>query len=174
MSAVPVLETPRLRLRGHRPDDLDAYAAMWADASVVRHIGGVPLTREQSWVRILQYRGLWATLGFGFWVVEDRESGLLLGEAGMQDMRREMDPGLGGALECGWGLVPAAQGRGLAEEAMRAVLGWAGRERKGEPLACIIAPANAPSQRLAAKLGFALSARATYRGAEVDIWRKSH
>ena len=38
--AVPVLLTPRLRLRGHAAGDLDATAAMWADEEVVRDITG--------------------------------------------------------------------------------------------------------------------------------------
>ncbi|MBX3529531.1 MAG: GNAT family N-acetyltransferase [Rhizobiaceae bacterium] len=170
---IPVLDTTRLRLREHRPSDLDAYAAMWADERVVRHIGGVPLSREQSWARILQYRGMWASLGFGFWVIEERASGALIGEAGLQDMQREMAPGLGGTLECGWGLVPAAHGKGLADEAVRAVLAWADRERPGRRVACIIAPENAPSQRLAAKLGFAESDNAHYRGKQTVIWRRA-
>ena len=169
----PVLETQRLVLRGHRADDLDAYAAMWADESVVRHIGGVPLSREQSWVRILQYRGMWALLGLGFWVIEERAAGRLVGEAGVQDMRRDIRPGLAGSLECGWGLVPAAQGRGLAEEAMRAVLGWAERERPGMPLACIVGTGNEPSLRLAGKLGFAEAGHADYRGKEVAVMRRA-
>lgn len=168
-----MLETPRLKLREHRASDLDAYAAMWADERVVRYIGGVPLAREQCWARILQYRGMWAMLGFGFWVIEERAGGALIGEAGVQDMGRDMEPGLGGALECGWGLVPGAHGRGLAEEAMRAVLTWADRELSHQPLACIIAPDNRPSQRLAGKLGFIETSGALYRGKQTAIWRRA-
>lgn len=170
---VPVLETERLVLRGHRPDDLDAYAAMWADESVVRHIGGAKLTREQAWLRILHYRGLWVLLGFGFWIVEDRATGALFGEAGVQEMCRDIRPSLAGTLECGWALVPAARGGGLALEAMQAVIGWAGRTHPATPLSCIINPANVPSLRLAAKLGFAEAARTTYRGADVAVLMKA-
>lgn len=170
--SVPVLETARLRLREHRPSDLHAYAAMWADEDVVRHIGGVPLTREQSWARILQYRGMWAALGFGFWVIEERAGGALIGEAGVQDMQRVMEPSIGGSLECGWGLVPAAHGKGFAEEAVRAVLAWIGRELPEKPVACIIAPENAASRRLAVKLGFVESGAAQYRGKQPMIWRR--
>lgn len=162
-----MLETARLRLREHRPDDLDAYAAMWADADVVRFIGGVPLTREQAWARMLQYRGMWSTLGFGFWVVEERETGRLIGEAGVQDMRRDIRPSLAGMLECGWALVPAAQGRGLAREAVEAVLAWAARTHPALPLACIIAPGNAPSLALAERLGFTRRRTAVYRRSEL-------
>ena len=70
---VPVLTTARLVMRGHRPSDLDASAAMWGDDAVGRHIGGKPSTREESWSRLLRYAGLWALLGFGYWLVEERK-----------------------------------------------------------------------------------------------------
>lgn len=36
---IPVLTTPRLTLRGFIEQDLDDYAAMQADAQVMRHLG---------------------------------------------------------------------------------------------------------------------------------------
>ena len=51
----PAIETPRLRLRAHRPDDLEASFAMWGDPAVTRFIGGRPFTREEVWGRFLRY-----------------------------------------------------------------------------------------------------------------------
>jgi RimJ/RimL family protein N-acetyltransferase len=62
---VPVLETERLRLRGHRLDDFAACAAMWANPIVTRHFGQT-LSGEESWNRVLRYVGHWALLGFGY------------------------------------------------------------------------------------------------------------
>ena len=62
---VPVLETERLRLRGHRLDDFAAYAAMWADPAVTQHIGGKPIPEEESWTRFLRQAGIgpcWASV----------------------------------------------------------------------------------------------------------------
>jgi RimJ/RimL family protein N-acetyltransferase len=75
LSQVPILETERLRLRGHRGDDLIHCAALWADPVVVRHTVGKPLTEEESWRRLLTYVGHWAVAGFGYWVVEEKSSG---------------------------------------------------------------------------------------------------
>ena len=72
---VPVLETERLKLRGHRLDDFSASAAMWADPNVTRHIGGQPLTEEEAWTRFLRYAGHWNLLGFGYWAVEEKATG---------------------------------------------------------------------------------------------------
>src|SRR5215213_951793 len=44
-SNAPTLDTERLRLRGHRAEDLEECAKMWADPEVVRFIGGRPFTR---------------------------------------------------------------------------------------------------------------------------------
>jgi hypothetical protein len=76
----PVIETERLRLRGHRPEDFAVCTAMWADPVVTRYIGGKPLSEEDVWARTLRYLGHWAWLGFGYWVME--ENGIFRLEAG--------------------------------------------------------------------------------------------
>jgi RimJ/RimL family protein N-acetyltransferase len=47
LSAAPILETDRLRLRAHTAEDFAASAAMWGDPDVTRFIGGRPFTREE-------------------------------------------------------------------------------------------------------------------------------
>jgi hypothetical protein len=76
---VPVLETERLRMRGHRIDDFPHSAAMWADPNVTRHIRESPCTQEESWTRFLRYAGHWALLGFGYWLVEEKQTSQFLG-----------------------------------------------------------------------------------------------
>jgi RimJ/RimL family protein N-acetyltransferase len=93
--AAPALDTGRLTLRGHTPDDFDECAAMWGDPQVTRYIGGRPSTQEEVWTRLLRYAGMWALLGLGYWVVRERETGRFVGEVGFSDFRREMTPPLG-------------------------------------------------------------------------------
>ena len=62
----------------------------------------------------------------------------------------------------GWVLAAEAHGKGYASEALAAICAW-GRGHFGEHrCACIIAPENAASIRVAAKAGFRLSGRTTY------------
>src|SRR5438045_3039872 len=91
---VVVVETERLRLRPHRLEDFEELAAIWADPAVVRFIGGKPLNREESWARLLRYAGHWALMGFGFWAVEERDSGEYVGDVGLARFQREMQPPL--------------------------------------------------------------------------------
>src|SRR5580765_7022514 len=64
------LTTARLRLRLFREDDLDAYAAMCADAEVMRHIGiGGPVARDAAWRHMALFNGEWTLHGYGMWAV---------------------------------------------------------------------------------------------------------
>jgi len=162
--AVPILETERLRLRGHRLEDFEECAAMWADPLVIRYIGGKPLTTEESWTRFLRYAGHWSLLGFGYWVAEEKQSGKFVGEIGFADYKRDIEPSLKGVPEIGWVLASSAHGRGYATEAVSAAVEWGDRHFEGARTACIIAPDNLASVRVAEKCGYRQSQIASYKG----------
>jgi RimJ/RimL family protein N-acetyltransferase len=153
MTDAPILQTPRLILRPHRLDDYTACRALWVAPDVVRHIGGVPLDGQAVWFRILRYAGMWSLLGYGMWVIEERDGGAFLGEAGLLSAERGL-PELEGVPEAGWVLGPQAWGRGIATEAMQAILDWADAHVEAPSLRCIINPGNDASIKVAKKLGF--------------------
>jgi len=161
---IPVLETERLVLRGYMPSDFPAFAAMWDDSSVNRFIGGAPLSEEEAWAKFLRTLGMWVAMGFGFWTVVEKASGLCVGETGFLEGRREIVPTLKGTPEIGWAFVPSAQGKGYATEAVSAALKWGDRRFGKVRMACIIAPENSASLRVAEKSGFREALRTTYKG----------
>ena len=165
----PTLDTPRLRLRLHELADLDACAAMWADPEVVRYVGGQPSTREEAWSRLLRYRGHWALLGFGFWALEERATGAFVGELGLADFQRSLEPSHG--IEAGWALARAAHGKGYATEALRAAMAWGAAHAPAREVSAMIEPGNAASLRVAGKCGFREVARMTYHGDDVIVLR---
>ncbi|PYE45996.1 RimJ/RimL family protein N-acetyltransferase [Rhizobium sp. PP-WC-2G-219] len=169
MHTVPTLETTRLILRPYRRDDFPAYASLFADAQVVRFIGGVPFSREQAWTRFLRQVGMWHYFGFGFFALQDRESGAFIGEAGFHDLHRVIQPSLEGTMETGWALSPAAHGRGYATEAVSAALKWSERTYPKARRTCLIDLGNIASLRVASKLGFRETARTVYHGAQVVL-----
>jgi RimJ/RimL family protein N-acetyltransferase len=150
---VPVLETPRLRLRAQTVADYPASCALWSEPAVTRYTVGRAITTEEMWARLLRNAGHWALLGFGVWLVEERSTGTFVGEIGLFDYRRALLYPDGAIRpltvpEIGWIVAPAMHGRGYATE-----------------IACIIHPDNAPSRNVASKLGFTPRETVTYRDA---------
>lgn len=170
MKTAPVLETERLVLRAHEARDFEPGARMWSDPDVARFTGGTPSRRQDSWMRLLRYPGLWALLGYGYWAIEERASGQYAGEAGLADFKREMTPSIEGVPEAGWALAPAFHGKGYALEALTAILSWADAHLDAPRTCCIIDPGNRPSIKLAGKLGFGEPEPARFRGSETLLF----
>ena len=166
-SACPFIRTSRLVLRPHAPEDFDRSLALWSDPEVLRHMGGRPFTPEEVWRRMLAYAGLWSMLGYGYWLIQDAASGDSIGEAGLADFHRPFATDF--APEAGWMLTPFAQGKGLAFEAMTAILQWAEETLPHRHTVCIISPENSPSLRLAARLGYRQTGRSPYGERDVVL-----
>lgn len=164
MTAAPTIETDRTILRAHRLDDFNAYAEMWADPVITRFIGGRARTREETWIRLLRYTGMWPLIGYGFWAIEEKATGRLIGEAGFHDLKRDLVPSIDGTPEAGWALIPSTHGKGVATEVVGGIHEWA----KGRPgfdrTVCIIDPENGASLAVARKLGYREVARTIYHG----------
>ena len=164
MIKAPLQKTDRLILRRHKVGDFMALHEMWTEPAVYRHIMGRPSTREESWSRLLRYIGHWSLLGYGYWAVEERASGTFIGETGFADYHRDIDPPLDGRPELGWILKTSAHGKGYATEALTAISAWGDAHFDGKETACIIAPENTASIRVAEKIGFKEKLRTTYKG----------
>jgi RimJ/RimL family protein N-acetyltransferase len=168
----PPIDTERLSLRGHRLDDFADSLALWSDPVVVRHIGGRPFTEEEVWTRLLRYAGHWTLLGYGYWVLRERESGRFVGEAGFADYRREIEPSLDGEPEAGWVIATWAHGKGYATEAVRAVHDWGATHFGRRRTVCMIGAANLASIRVAEKCGYRETEHTTYHGRPVILYHR--
>ncbi len=173
MRVAPVLETARLVLRPFRADDVDAQAAMMGDGEVMRHLGGQPIAREDAWRKLLNGAGLWSLFGYGYWAVERRSDGAMIGQVGFADFKRDMQPGIEGLPEAGWLLGRAAFGQGYTTEAVQAALAWADDTLRADEIVAIISGENASSIRVAEKCGFGPPAAATYKGEPILLFRRS-
>jgi RimJ/RimL family protein N-acetyltransferase len=146
----PTLETPRLLLRPPEQADFDGFAAMAREDATMRFIGGVA-SRDQAWRSMAILTGAWSLLGHSMFSVIEKETGRWIGRLGPWYPAGETG-GWPGA-EVGWGLMADAQGKGYAAEGATAaidfvfdVLGW------NQVIHCIHKD-NAPSIRLAERLG---------------------
>lgn len=149
-----MIETERLLLRQPELSDFDASAAMFADSQVVTHIGGTPLDRETAWTRFLRDGGHWHYQSFGLFSVIEKASGAYVGKLGFARFERDLGPLARTAVEMSWTLAAGFHGRGYATEAGRAAQVWFD-SRFAMRTACLIAPDNQSSLRLAARLGYA-------------------
>jgi RimJ/RimL family protein N-acetyltransferase len=144
-----VIETPRLHLRRWRREDREPFFAINEDPNVHRYL--LRLTREGSDAMLERIGQHFAQHGWGFWAVEERESGRLIGLCGLAHIQWQafFTP----AVEIGWRLATPWQGKGLAREAAAASLAYAFREAGLDRVVAFTVPANTASWGLMERLG---------------------
>jgi RimJ/RimL family protein N-acetyltransferase len=148
-AARPPLLTERLELRRFGGADLGPLLTVFGDQRVMRFVGSErkPLTGDAVKALMRTAGGHWSQHGFGLLAVMERESGRVIGEAGLQLLEAGPD------VEFGYTLAHAAWGRGYATEASRAVLRWAFVGLGLERVVAVVDPANRASRRVLDKLG---------------------
>jgi RimJ/RimL family protein N-acetyltransferase len=162
--AAPLLETQRLRLRQFSADDLNHEHAMWCEPAVYKFIAGHPSTLEESWKGILTTIGHWQLLGYGYWAIDEKASGRFIGNMGFGNYHRDVVPDMNDTPEAGWMFLTARHRQGFGTEALAAVTAWGDANLPHAKTACIIAPENIASLRLAKKFGYREVASTTYKG----------
>lgn len=146
---------------------------MWADPVVTHYTTGRPSTPQQSWMRMLGYAGHWALLGFGYWAVVERRSGVFIGEVGFADFKRGIAPELDATPEMGLAFAPHAHGRGLASEALLRALAWAD-DHLGAHTIALIQPENAASVRVAERVGYRKFDAIVYNGTPTLLFERKN
>lgn len=164
---VPTLTTERLTLRAFAEQDLDAFAAMQADAEVMRHLGvgadaGRVRGRAESWANMAMFLGQWGLRGCGSWAVEFE--GQCIGRAGI--LWPEGWPG----PELAYALAREAWSQGLATEAATAARDWAFDNMTLDSLVSYIRPANAASRAVARRMGARPAGLVSFGDATAERW----
>jgi RimJ/RimL family protein N-acetyltransferase len=157
-----MIETARLILRRPEAADWPAYRAYRLSSRST-----APMPEGEAWTHFAAFFGHWALRGFGRLVATLKDGGRAIGHFG------PFFPAGHPERELTWTLWDAAlEGQGLAFEAARAArdhafgaLGWT-------TAVSYIAPDNARSQALAARLGAARDpAAANPYGDATQVWR---
>jgi len=160
---VTELITDRLQLRRWDEADLDQYAPIVADPRVARYLGGLQ-DRATAWRQIAIFMGHREMRGWTNSAVIERETGRLIGRAGLY--RPEGWPG----TEVGWILARSAWGRGYATELGRAIRGHAFGALGIWHLISLIEPANIASIRVAEKIGSTLEGEYELNGTAMLVY----
>ena len=156
--AIPTLETERLTQRPVREADLLALFEPSQNPDVARYVGDrrVPALQE-TWRAAAGSLGHWALRDDGQWAIEERESGRLIGRAGIINPAQWPGPEVGYLLGRAW------WGHGYATEAARAAMGWGFRVIGFDELISLVDPANTASIAVATRRGDAPRD-------EIDVW----
>ena len=169
----PRLETPRLVLRTYTAADHDCVHRLSSDPEIFRYSHHGPLPSEESWSMLLRHAGHWTLRGWGVFGVVEKESGQLVGQAGLSDFRRRLGPRFDGVPEITWSIEPRLQDRGYATEASEVALDWIEREHGAARTVCLIHEQNATSLRVAEKLGYREFERRDYRGYPAILFERT-
>jgi|688.fasta_scaffold110663_2 RimJ/RimL family protein N-acetyltransferase len=168
--AVPVIATPRLRLRAPVLGDFPAYAEVFTSERA-QYMGG-PFTGEEAFADFCQGIAGWMLRGAGMWTVTLARADVPLGWLYLWKEWGGPEP------ELGWVLTLAAEGRGYAREAAFAVLPHALALYGPSGFVSYIDAGNIRSARLAAALGAARDIAAEAQMAaqgepDLQVWRHS-
>jgi len=157
-----VAETERLILRDWEVEDEARFYDIMNTPVVMENLGGLQTPEEwhEAFVRISGFTRDW---GHTFWIIEDKESGEMLGFCGLKRVNAPGAGGLTGTPEIGWRLREGAWGQGIAKEAAIASLDLAFGEFGYETVIAITVAANVPSQGLMIRLGMV-------RREDLDFW----
>jgi RimJ/RimL family protein N-acetyltransferase len=142
-----VVTTERLLLRELDLEDVDALQEVLGDPVAMRYYPA-PLDRDRVAAWIEWARRSYKENGFGLWAVIARTDGRFVGDCGpmLQPVDDQLIP------EVGYHIVPAEQGRGYATEAARACVAWVFANTRFDLVCSLVAPENAPSRAVAAKV----------------------
>jgi RimJ/RimL family protein N-acetyltransferase len=157
------IDTERLHLRPAGLADFESFHSLTRSDRMRQFLGREPPSKEDSFKRLLRNAGCWHLFGWGPFIVIDRESAQHVGVCGFFRAARGLGEDFDPFPEAGWVIAEDAWGRGHATVAMRAILAWFECEHGGGRTVCIISPGNAPSERIAAKLGYEPIGMAEYK-----------
>lgn len=138
----------RLGFREWRQGDLPLARALWGNGAVTKFIGG-PFSEQQIENRLNKEIETRKNCGMQYWPVFLLENGSYVGCAGLRPYARSP-----GVFELGIHIRPEFWGRGLAEEAGRAVIDFGFFKLGASALFAGHHPENENSRRLLTKLGF--------------------
>ncbi len=146
----PIFETERLIARDWTLSDVEAAFRMYGDPEVVRYLAMPPeenidSQREHLAAALKRYAQF--PPGFGFWAIEHKEDGQVLGAVLLKALPDAEE------IEVGWHLVRTFWGKGYATEAARGAVKHGFETMKLHEIYAIVLPENVRSINVAKRLG---------------------
>ncbi len=144
-----ILDTERCRIREITPEDVDRLYEIYADPQIMEFMENLYEDREDEIAYTKEYiRCHYGFYDFGMWVVEEKETGKIIGRAGFDMRQGYEDP------EIGFMICRDYQGKGYATEVCEGILAYGKHQLGFEKVGSFTVSENIASVSLLCKLGF--------------------
>ncbi|MDA3628040.1 GNAT family N-acetyltransferase, partial [Saccharopolyspora sp. WRP15-2] len=157
-------------LRRPEPADAEAFIAVHSAPEAHPYDDWSRRSPEQARELFDRFQQGWASDGIGYWAVRRTGAGEVLGFGGVRHSSEGDEP----VLNLAYRFWPSAWGNGYAPEMAAAAIDWTRRQRPDWPVVIVTDADNAPSIRIAEKLGFALHERRVRDGRPEVVFRLEH
>lgn len=164
-----VFETERLTIRKLSISDVDALLPVVTDEKTMKYTACGVLKPSEVTEFIEQCIAKYETPGFGYWVVEHKDSKCLIGLCGLN--RHLIDDTE--YLHLNYRLATAFLGKGYATEVTKGMQAYCHVEQANTPLYAIIELSNIDSIKVAQRSGFEFELTTEFKGLQVNIYKSS-
>lgn len=145
-----ILETERCVVRELTLDDLDDLFDLYRDGEISRYTDDLHTYEEEKELQRAYIENMYRYFGYGLWLVFSKDTGALIGRAGLE--HREYHDEI--ELDLGYVIGTKYQRQGFATEICQAMIEYAKENTGFERINVLIKEGNLASEKLAQKLGF--------------------
>ncbi|MBR5799397.1 MAG: GNAT family N-acetyltransferase [Lachnospiraceae bacterium] len=162
-----IMETERLKVRESTVADVPEFYRIYGQEGITRYMDDLLTDADEEKAYMEDYiRQFYGFYGFGMWTVIYKETGQVIGRAGLSLREGYELP------ELGFVIAPSYQGKGLAYEVCRGILKYAREELLFDQVQAFAEAENEASVNLLKKLGFAFVNREKLKDKEYLLFQK--
>ena len=145
-----ILETKRCVVRELTLEDLDALFELYGEGEIDKYTDPLYPYEEEKEFQRAYIENMYRYFGYGLWLVFSKETGELIGRAGLEhrEYHEEIE------LELGYIIGTKYQGQGYATEVCEEILAYAKENTGFERINALVQTENIASKKLSEKLGF--------------------
>lgn len=164
-----ILETERTVVREITVDDLSAMYELYDDEEIRKFLEPLYVYEEEKAFTEKYIDEVYGIYGYGLWVVFDKDSGKLIGRAGIgiRCINGEDEN------ELGYIIKKEYRKMGICMEVCNAIIQYAWDELEFDRLYIVTEPANIPSVKIAEGLGFKLEFLSKIEEKEYCIYKRT-
>ncbi len=161
-----ILETARCVVRETKIEDVDSFYEIYAEPSITEYTEDLYADREEEIAYTADYiEKVYGFYGYGMWTVLEKQSGKIIGRAGISWREGFGVPELGFVIGVPW------QRQGYAYEVCSAILSYAKEELGITKVQALVMKGNTKSENLCRKLGFSAGGEVVLEGERYTLYR---